>query len=1093
MLASCIDNDIPYPIVVANIVEFEVDGQVGEAQINTETRTVSFEVADTIDLQHMRITKFKLNKEAHPAAVDVGSIISCVDSIELMLETYQVYRWVLRSKQQFTPEVKLTGQQGDISITDDTIRVNVRSISQAAIEDLRLAPGNATYNIDIDTITDFSKPIEIVVTSYGKTKIYVLVVVKIINVNGLSLLDFEIDGQDGESKIDANKRTVSINMPETADLMHLQLSKLTLSEDDATASLIVGEELACIDSIPFTISDVDGDAYEWKLHVHQQFTPVVRLKGQLNIEGQLNNYIMNKDTITVYVKNASKTAIEELRLAPEVSNPTYSPVLSNLTNFSNPVEITVTSYGREKTYVIKAISMGGAEGPLITEFEVDGQVSAAQINANKRTVSIEVSESTDLLHLHLTQLTLSEAEATASIAVGDELSGVEPLTITLTDADGDYQWTLLVKQQFTPVVRLKGQLGGFTISNGIIRVFVDDVATTYIEELILAPAVGNPSYSPNPTSITDFSQPVKIDVTAYGKTTSYTLEVSGMAGYPCGHPVISITTGNASPQITTATIEAEVAACSAVLPYFEYRKQGDTQWISTPQGYAEAGATAYTATLDGLEPNTTYEYRAVANGTEGDVRTFTTDPDPIVTLTTGAATAEARTAELKADVVCREAVEVYFEYREQGILNWESTTPTAINAGPTLFQLTLTGLEPGITYEYRVVSNSRAGIRYGETLTFTTDEEVVSSISTGAAEPWAKFAHVSAEAMCTQASVALGFEYSKQGTGNWIPSTTKASTIGSNTYTITLTGLEPNTTYEYRAVAGGLTGESLSFTTDGAPTVPNLSFDDWDGSQKNGGRISWRPWSGGNTTTFWNTGNSGVTPGGLSGPGKESNNTPVEGTDAVSGKAAMLKSIKLGALASTFGGVGFAAGSIFSGDYATNTSNPPTSVKMGHAYTGRPTQLKGWYKYSPQNINEVNSKFYSGGSVSGSDKMHIYIYLLDWSNRSNKYVDAYEGIFKYVKQNRMIVNEPPVYEAPPLKNGKKLPAEELVAYGEFLSDQTVSSYTQFTINLEYYSTTKRPTHIIICATSSYLGSAFTGGENSTLWVDEFELGFDYVP
>lgn len=1086
MLASCIDNDIPYPIVVANIVEFEVDGQVGEAQINTETRTVSFEVADTIDLQHMRITKFKLNKEAHPAAVGVGSIISCVDSIELMLETYQVYRWVLISKQQFTPEVKLTGQQGDISITDDTIRVNVKSISQAAIEDLRLAPGNATYNIDIDTITDFSKPIEIVVTSYGKTKIYVLVVVKIINVNGLSLLDFEIDGQDGESKIDANKRTVSINMPETADLMHLQLSKLTLSEDDATASLIVGEELACIDSIPFTISDVDGDAYEWKLHVHQQFTPVVRLKGQLP------GYTMNKDTITVYVKNASKTAIEELRLAPEVSNPTYSPVLSNLTDFSNPVEITVTSYGREKTYVIKAISIGGAEGPSVTEFEVDGQVGAAQINANKRTVSIEMPETANLLHLMLSKLTLSEPNATASLVVGEELACIDSIPFVITDADSyTYQWKLHVRQQFTPVVRLKGQLGGYTINNGIIRVFVDDVATTYIEELILAPAVGNPSYSPNPANITDFSQPVKIDVTAYGKTTSYTLEVSGMAGYPCGHPVISITTGNASPQITTATIEAEVAACSAVLPYFEYRKQGDTQWISTPQGYAEAGATAYTATLDGLEPNTTYEYRAVANGTEGDVRTFTTNPDPIQTITTVEAVTSGRTAELKANVVCLETVQVHFEYRAFGATDWLSTPATSASAVATI-ATTIDGLEYSTDYEFRAVATSSIGRREGAIMQFRTPVNPVQSITTSGADPWAKFAHVSAEAMCTQASVALGFEYSKQGTGNWIPSTTKASTIGSNTYTITLTGLEPNTTYEYRAVAGGLTGESKSFTTDGAPTVPNLSFDDWDDSQKNGGRVSWRPWSGGNTTTFWNTGNSGVTPGGLSGPGKQSNNTPVEGTDAKSGKAAMLKSIKLGALASTFGGVGFAAGSIFSGDYATNTSNPPTSVKMGHAYTGRPTQLKGWYKYSPQNINEVNSKFYNGGSVSGSDKMHIYIYLLDWSNRSNKYVDAYEGIFKYVKQNRMIVNEPPVYEAPPLKNGKKLPAEELVAYGEFLSDQTVSSYTQFTINLEYYSTTKRPTHIIICATSSYLGSAFTGGENSTLWVDDFELGFDYV-
>ena len=125
----------------------------------------------------------------------------------------------------------------------------------------------------------------------------------------------------------------------------------------------------------------------------------------------------------------------------------------------------------------------------------------------------------------------------------------------------------------------------------------------------------------------------------------------------------------------------------------------------------------------------------------------------------------------------------------------------------------------------------------------------------------------------------------------------------------------------------------------------------------------------------------------------------------------------------------------------------------------------------------MNDSYYTGDkSVKNTtDKMHIYIYLLDWSKRSNKYIDAYEG-----------------KETPPIKGGKKLPAEELVAYGEFLSDQTVNDYTQFIIPLEYYSTTKRPTHIIICATSSYLGSAFTGGAGSTLWVDEFELGFDYV-
>ena len=1048
LVVSCIENDIPYPIIVAEILEFEVDGQIGEAQIDTEKRAVTFEVADSIDLQHLYITKFKVSSKVQPSSVGEGSTISCVDSLELFLETYQQYRWVLYAKQPFTPVVRLKGQQGETQFDGDTIRVYVRNISKAAIEELRLAAGNPTYSPALTSITDFAQPIDIDVATYGRTKHYVLVVSVLTGaIEGPSIVEFELDGQVGAAQINAAKRTVSVELPETANLQNLSLTKLTLSEDDATASITVGDELACVDSLEITLTDADGEAYLWKLHTKQQFTPVVRLKGQLG------SHIMAKDTIKVYVTNVAKTAIEELRLAPAASNPTYSPDPASITDFKHPIDIDVTAYGKTKRYVLLVMAMPGmAEGPSIVEFELEGQLGEAQINAAKRTVSVELPETTDLLHLRLTKLTLSEADATASIAVGDELACVDSLAITLTDADGEtYLWKLHAKQQFTPVVRLKGQLGGFTISNNIISLFVDDVSTTYIEELILAPAAGNPTYSPNPASITDFTQPVDIDVTAYGKTTRYTLNVGGLSGYPCENPVISVTTGAAMPGIITATIEATVTACSAVQPYFEYRELGATDWTATLPGHVEAGATAYTATLDGLKPGTTYEYRAVAGDKQGDTRTFRTDADPIVSLTTGDATPDVRSATLNANVVCSGAVQVYFEYREQGLPDWQQTATSNISAGAATHTVTIDGLEPATIYEYRVVATSLAGTKYGETLTFTTNEEVVSSISTGAAEPWAKFAHVSAEAMCNQTAVPLGFEYSKQGTGNWISSTTKASTIGPNTYTITLTGLEPNTTYEYRAVAGGLTSESKSFTTDGAPTVPNLSFDDWskDGKVDN-------PWIG---NPFWTTGNSGVTTWPL--PNKASNNTPT--TDAVSGKAAQLY---------TYDGitlVGLAAGSIYTGEYKTNMSKPLQSTKMGRPYTGRPTTLSGWYKYTPKTINQVNTSYYKGPDVKGTgDKAHIYIILIDWSASG---------------KTQLLGDE--------LTNAFKQSAE-VVAYGEFMEENTVSSYTQFNIKLQYRSTTKRPTHIIICATSSYLGSAFTGGAGSTLWVDEFELGFDYV-
>ena len=868
LVGSCIENDIPYPLIFGEIIEFEVDGQIGEAQIDASTRTISIEVADSVDLTQLRVSRFSINPEAK-APIQQGSIISCIDSLPIVLETYQFYRWVLRTKQPFAPVVRFMGQQGEAQFDGDTIRVSVSSVSQTAIEELRLAPGNPVYTPALDEISDFRQTVEILVKNYGRTKRYVLVVSRISGYPIPSIEQFEVEDQLGEAQIDVKQRSISIEVSESTDLQHLRLAKLTLSEADATASVAVGDEISCVDSLLFSVFDVDGEEYPWKLYT---------------------------------------------------------------------------------------------------------------------------------------------------------------------------------KQQYTPVVRLKGQLGNFTINNDTIRVIVDNMAAARVEELRLAP--GKPTYTPDPFGITDFTQPIDIDVSSYGKTKRYTLVV-----IECSGSVISVRTKQAEPSYTTATLWASIECCEAVQPYFEYRPLGDTDWQSTTPGHIEAGATAYTATLDGLKPGTTYEYRAVAGDKQGDTRTFRTDADPIVSLTTGDATPDVRSATLNANVVCSGAVQVYFEYREQGLPDWQQTATSSIGAGAATHTATIDGLEPATIYEYRIAATSLAGTKYGETLTFTTGEELedVTSISTGAAEPWTKFAHVSAEAMCNQTAVPLSFEYSKQGTGNWISSTTKASTIGSNTYTITLTGLEPNTTYEYRAVAGGLTGESKSFTTDGAPTVPNLSFDDWskDGKVDN-------PWIG---NPFWTTGNSGVTTWPL--PNKASNNTPT--TDAVSGKAAQLY---------TYDGitlVGLAAGSIYTGEYKTNMSKPLQSTKMGRPYTGRPTTLSGWYKYTPKTINQVNTSYYKGPDVKGTgDKAHIYIILIDWSasGKTQLLGDELTDAFKQ--------------------------SAEVVAYGEFMEENTVSSYTQFNIKLQYRSTTKRPTHIIICATSSYLGSAFTGGAGSTLWVDEFELGFDYV-
>ena len=64
LLASCIQNDIPYPRIKAQILAIAARGQVGTATIDNATQTVRIELADTVDMRRVRIESLSLPEGA---------------------------------------------------------------------------------------------------------------------------------------------------------------------------------------------------------------------------------------------------------------------------------------------------------------------------------------------------------------------------------------------------------------------------------------------------------------------------------------------------------------------------------------------------------------------------------------------------------------------------------------------------------------------------------------------------------------------------------------------------------------------------------------------------------------------------------------------------------------------------------------------------------------------------------------------------------------------------------------------------------------------------------------------------------------------
>lgn len=286
-------------------------------------------------------------------------------------------------------------------------------------------------------------------------------------------------------------------------------------------------------------------------------------------------------------------------------------------------------------------------------------------------------------------------------------------------------------------------------------------------------------------------------------------------------------------------------------------------------------------------------------------------------------------------------------------------------------------------------------------------------------------------------------EYRKESETSWSTVPPANVSTSGNTFSATLTGLSASTTYKYRISVDGSAGSEQTFTTAAATPLENGAMEEWsqDGKQ-------WNPWAAGNDA-FWGTGNPGAAAfiGNLTTPTDES----------VKGQAALLETknaiIKLG------------AGNIFTGDFALDGLNG--LLHFGRPFSAFPSSLRLNYKYTSATINMIGDNVGDLASLKGQpDMFQIYIALSDRS-------EPYE-----------IRNDP--------KNRQLFDPEDdgIIAYGEYTSSETVSTYKQLEIPLEYRATNRTPKYIIVVASSSKYGDYYIGGVGSKLWLDEMELVYE---
>jgi len=236
------------------------------------------------------------------------------------------------------------------------------------------------------------------------------------------------------------------------------------------------------------------------------------------------------------------------------------------------------------------------------------------------------------------------------------------------------------------------------------------------------------------------------------------------------------------------------------------------------------GIGSFTSPMNGLSPGTTYYIKAYATNSIGtgfsSQSTFTTIAIAPV-LTTTDLTAITSTSATSGGNISADGGSAV---TARGVC-WASTqNPTTANSkttdgtGPGAFSSNLTGLLPGTTYYVKAYATNSIGTTYGNQVTFTT-LAVAPVLTTAAASA------------ITSTTATIGGNISSDG-GSTItargvclattqdPTTANSKTTdgtGAGTFTSSLTGLLPGTTYYVRAYAtnsiGTNYGIQVTFTT----------------------------------------------------------------------------------------------------------------------------------------------------------------------------------------------------------------------------------------------------------------------------------------
>ncbi len=117
VLVSCIENDISYPRVEAEIISLELEGQKS-VTIDKEARRIDVVMGELADMSKVRVSDFSVT-EAAEIVGGMPEYLDLRDSVSITLRIYEDFVWTIKTTQDIDRYIRCDNQVGEVIFDAD--------------------------------------------------------------------------------------------------------------------------------------------------------------------------------------------------------------------------------------------------------------------------------------------------------------------------------------------------------------------------------------------------------------------------------------------------------------------------------------------------------------------------------------------------------------------------------------------------------------------------------------------------------------------------------------------------------------------------------------------------------------------------------------------------------------------------------------------------------------------------------------------------------------------------------------------------------------------------------------------------------------